>query len=152
MGRTFIIKGKYSFDYSERADLANQLAHCQINRGIVEDERKSVMATYKDRLDRLTWESGRLSRCVADGFEMRDFECSVTFDSTNRIKMFTDIRTGKHIDTKPMEPSDYQIEMQELEDKQREEEEAREKEDALRREEEERKAEEKPIKKTKKKS
>ena len=106
--RTEIVKGKYFFTEEEKANMSGSLAQKQIDKRIVEDERKSVMSDYKDRLDRFAWEINRLARGVVDGFEMRDFECRIVKDFEGHVKIYHDIHSGREIDRRPLDPSDYQ--------------------------------------------
>lgn len=104
---TVIHNGKYLFTDEEKARMASELANKQIDKRIIEDEKKSVVAQYKDRADRFDWEINKLSRAIVDGFEMRDFECRVEKDFQKHIKRFIDKRTGREIGTRPLDPSDY---------------------------------------------
>ena len=109
-----MIKGKYTFTDKERDELGRLLAQKQLDKRIIEDEKKSVMNTYADRLNRFSWEIHKISQGVHDGFEMRDFECRIVIRAKDHLKEFIDIHTNKIVDTRPMDPSDYQIEMDEV--------------------------------------
>ncbi len=106
--RTEIVKGQYFFTDEEKANMANLLAQKQLDKRIVEDERKSVMSDFKDRIDRFVWEINRLSRGVVDGFEMRDFECRIFKDFGAHVKIYYDIHSNREIARRPLDPSDYQ--------------------------------------------
>lgn len=109
--RTEIIKGKYLFTATEKAQMSNELAQTQIDKGLVEDEKKSIMAGYKDRLDRFDWDINRLSRNVVNGYEIRDFDCIIEKNFDKHTKRFIDKHTKKVIDERPLDPSDYQEEL-----------------------------------------
>ncbi len=108
---TQIARGKYRFTEEEKRDMAKQLAETQINKSIIENEKASSAAGYNDRLKRFDFDISRLSRNVVDGYEMRDFECRVVKDFVVRKKGFVDVHTGNTIDERPLDPSDYQKEL-----------------------------------------
>ena len=105
------INGKYKFTEEEKAKMASSLANKQIDMKILEDEKKSVMSGYKDRIDRFEWEVNRLSRNIVDGFEFRDFECRVEKDYDAHLKRYYCVDSGELIDERPLDPSDYQQEL-----------------------------------------
>lgn len=108
---TRITTGKYHFNEEEKKGISKELANKHVDRSIVEDEKKSVMSRFKDRLDRFKLDLGKLSRCVIDGYELREFECWIEKDYDKHIKRYIDIHTEKVVDERPLDPSDYQIEM-----------------------------------------
>ena len=110
---TVIERGKYRFSDKEKGEIANDLAQKQIDMKIVEDEKKSIMASYMDQLKRFLWDINRMSRDVVDGFEMRDFECIIEKDYKAHLKQYKDIHTGKIVAERPLDPSDYQQEFDE---------------------------------------
>lgn len=105
---TAIMPGKYFFTEEEKKTLSNQLANKQIDMRILEDEKKSVMSQYKDRIDRIKWDIARYSRNIVDGYEIRDFDCVVEKDYDAHLKRYVDERTGAIIAEKPLDPQDYQ--------------------------------------------
>ena len=116
---TVIERGKYRFSDKEKGEIANDLAKKQIDMKIVEDEKKSIMASYMDQLKRFLWDINRMSRDVVDGFEMRDFECIIEKDYKAHLKRYKDIHTGKIVAERPLDPSDYQQEFDEKKYKQK---------------------------------
>lgn len=109
--RKEIVKGKYHFSNEEKQELANRLANKQMDILLLKDEKKSVMSGYKDQLDRLSWETNQLSRGIVDGYEYRDFECTIEKDFDAHLKRYVDVHTGNLIDSRPLDPSDYQQEL-----------------------------------------
>lgn len=109
--KTKTVTGKYRFTRLEKEEMAGDLARTQMDKREVEDEKKSIMAGYKDRLDRFDFDINRLSRCVVNGYEMRDFECRVVKNFKTKTKKFIDIHSKKVISEQPLDPSDFQKEM-----------------------------------------
>jgi len=109
--KSVIIQGKYRFDDEEKKVISKELATRHVDMSIVEDEKKSIMSKYKDRLDRFKLDINVLSRCIIDGYEYRDFECYIEKDYDADIKRYMDVRTNEIIDERAMDPSDYQQEM-----------------------------------------
>lgn len=102
--KTVTMPGKYKFTEDEKKEIAGVLAR----KNMVEDEKKSVMSSYKDRIDRFEMDINKLSRNIIDGYEIRDFECRVEKNYDAHIKEYFCIHSGELIDTRPLDPSDYQ--------------------------------------------
>lgn len=109
--RTYLKTGKYIFKDSEKMELSRDLANKQIDKRLVEDEKKSAMSQYKDRLDRFDSDINRLSRNIINGYELREFECHMVKDFDAHIKKFIDIHTKIAVAEEPLDPSDYQGEL-----------------------------------------
>lgn len=103
--------GRYIFSEKEKKEIALKLANRQMDKGIVEDEKKSVMSQYKDRIDRIVMDINKMSRCLIDGYENRDFECHVDIDWAQNMKFYIAVETGKVVAERPLDPSDYQLSM-----------------------------------------
>lgn len=109
--KTVITSGKYFFSEDEKKEISKTLANKHVDMSIIEDEKKSVMSKYKDRIDRFKLDINILSRNIIDGHEYRDFECYIEKDYDAHIKRYIDIHTEETIDERPLDPSDYQQEM-----------------------------------------
>lgn len=103
--------GKYKFSDGEKAQMSKEFCTKQIDKEILESEKKSTMANYKDRIDKIQLDIRKLSRCVYDGYEMREFVCTVERDFEDHLKRFKDVHTGEIVDERPLDPSDYQQKM-----------------------------------------
>jgi len=64
----------------EVADCAMELARNIAKTNEQEDQKKSVMSAFKDRLDRLSLDTRVLARKVETGRDYREVECFWTFD------------------------------------------------------------------------
>ncbi len=101
--------GRYVFSEKEKKEIALKLANRQMDKGIVEDEKKSVMSQYKDRIDRIVMDINKMSRNLIDGYEHRDFECHVDIDWAKNMKFYVAVESGKIVAERPLDPSDYQL-------------------------------------------
>lgn len=102
------IQAKYHFKGTEKAEIANKLAQRQIDLVEREDEKKTVMASFTDKIKSIKLDISKLSRGYRDGWEYRDFECAVVYDHKKREKHFKDVQTGNVVDTVPFAPGDEQ--------------------------------------------
>ncbi len=106
---TVIQNGKYYFTDFEKQEIAVTLANKQVDKTAVEDEKKSSMSDFKDQIDRLSLDINKMSRLIINGYENRDFGM--------HVKRFIDIRTKNVIDERPLDPSDYQGQFDDLDEK-----------------------------------
>ncbi len=106
--KTTLAKGKYEFSDKEKQQMGQELALKYKDKAAINDEKQSVMSQFKDRIDRVELNINTLSRNINDGYELRDFECTVEKDFDAHLKHYRDVRTKKVISSVPLDPSDYQ--------------------------------------------
>ncbi len=68
---------KYEFTAHELRDIAEKLAIKTQELEQVEDEKKAVMSSYKERIERIQSDMKKAASLYKDGYEMRDIECVV---------------------------------------------------------------------------
>lgn len=105
---TVLAKGKYEFSNIEKQKMGQELALKYKDKQSIQDEFQSVKSQFKDRQDRVELNINTLSRNINDGYELRDFECTMEKDFDAHLKRFRDVRTKKIISEVPLDPSDYQ--------------------------------------------
>lgn len=105
---TVLTKGKYEFNDSEKQRMGEELALKYKDKASINDQKQSVMSQFKDLLDRVELNINTLSRNINDGYELRDFECTLEKDFDAHLKNFRCIRSKKIIASVPLDPSDYQ--------------------------------------------
>ncbi len=108
---TKVTQGKYVFNEDEKKEISKELANKQVDMNIVEDEKRSMVSQYKDRIDRFKFDINKLSRSIIDGFEYREFECWIEKDYDAHVKRYIDIHSNAVVAERPLDPSDYQQEM-----------------------------------------
>ncbi len=106
-----IVQAKYSFTKNEMKDIAEKMAERQGDLNIAENEKKSVLSQFKDKIDRVKLDIQVLSRNYRDGYEHRDYECNVVKDFKRKEVVFKDVHTGKVVLRKQFGPGDAQHEM-----------------------------------------
>jgi hypothetical protein len=95
----------------EKTVIAMNLANKQVDKGLVEDEKRSVMSKFKDQIDRICLDINKFSRNLIDGYEYRDFECHVEIDWASNTKRYIAVDGGSVISERALDPSDYQLKM-----------------------------------------
>jgi hypothetical protein len=107
---------KYTFSEEEKAQKAQQLARACKERNGIEDEKKSVMANFKAKIDSATAEMNLLSNQIANGYEYLTKTCVVIkdFDKGVREYFYEGVKVGEA----KLKPFDYQevIEFAEIEE------------------------------------
>lgn len=107
--QTCVIRAKYTFTDDERHTLATQLAHKILDHKSLDEERKSMMSNYKDKIDGVKVEISTLSNNIATGVEWREFRCTIEYDFEKKEKSFRDVYSKNIIETRALEPQDYQM-------------------------------------------
>jgi hypothetical protein len=112
---------RHVFDANERLELGNLLAAAMQTHGHVEDQMKSIVGDYKARLKTISVEGDQYAARIRDGYEMREIECIVHFNTaTNErgkpikklgMKRIVNASTKEFVRDEPMTPADLQSEM-----------------------------------------
>lgn len=105
------IKKNYEFTNEERQAMAKDLAKHEIDKNQIEDEKKSVMSGFKEKIDSLETKIKKLSHLVNNGYEERMYECNVVIDFDKKSKTFIDVVSGEVIDERVMDDAEYQMEL-----------------------------------------
>ena len=74
----------------------------------VEDEKKSVMASFTDRIKAKKIDINRFSRQVRDGWENRDHQTTLILDFKKREKLYRDVESKMIVKAESFGPGDDQ--------------------------------------------
>ena len=99
---------KYVFTDQEMRDIAERLAHKTQELTEVEDQKKAVMAEFKERIERISTEIKSSSQKYRAGYEMRDIECEIDRDYKTGEITYTRCDPGEVAKTKKMSMADRQ--------------------------------------------
>ena len=108
---------KYEFSAEEKRDNAQTLAIKTQDLEQAEDEKKSVMSTYKERIDKIALEVKSAARMYKDGYEMRDIECVVERDFDSGVVKFVRTDNGEIARTSKMTMAERQLTVDDALDK-----------------------------------
>ena len=78
----------------------------------LEDERKAVASSYKERIETCQMQMRRAARQYKDGFEMRDLECMVTRDYDTGTVSYVRTDNGECALIRPMTAGERQMRLQ----------------------------------------
>ena len=106
---TVKIRAKYRFTEQEKVEIAQRLAHKNLEQREVDEERKSMMSNFKDKIDAIKAEISQLSNNLSTGTDYREFTCTVKMDFKKKVKRFRDVYSHKIVDVRPLDPGDYQM-------------------------------------------
>ena len=115
---------KYEFHDSEKLEMGKEMAGLDREIKLLEEEKKAAMSSFKSRIDEKESRRTRLSNCVADGFEFRDIDCKIKYNSPkDGTKQIIRKDTGEVVDDVPMTTEELQEELdfKELQEAQKEE-------------------------------
>lgn len=102
------IQAKYVFTKEEKTEIATKLAQRQGERTDAELEKRTVLASFQDKIKRIILDIERLSRGYRDGYEYRQFEVYEILDYKKREKLYKSVIDGTVVDRKPFAPGDEQ--------------------------------------------
>ena len=86
---------RYTFTEDELKGKSRCLAHAIQTKTSIEEEKKSAMAQFKERIDGENALIGKLSRDINNGWEMRGIDCAIAYNTPN-----TGFKTITRNDTK----------------------------------------------------
>ncbi len=107
--RVMTIEAKAVLTIDEKNASANELAHKQKQLEQIEKDRKDRMASFKAQLDETKAQIAELSNKVTLGYEYRNFRCNLDIDFVKKIRIFKEVDTGEVVDTRAIDPDDYQM-------------------------------------------
>jgi hypothetical protein len=108
---------KYVFTDDEKRDIAETLAQKTQEQQEVEAEKKSVMSSYKDRLDKIAIDTSLAARMYKDGYEMRNMECRVERNTTTGYVRYVRTDTGEEVLKRKMSMSERQLTLDQFSEK-----------------------------------
>lgn len=98
----------YKYTPKEIAALSQTMAQTQIELSEVQEEKKSVMASFTERIKGKQVNITKLSRQVRDGYEKREHSCTLILDFKKKQKRYEDNLTKKVIKVEAFSPGDEQ--------------------------------------------
>lgn len=105
---------KYEFDQDEMNKIAGVLAIKTQELESIEDEKKAVMNTYKDRSAKIALEIKNAANQYKDGYEMRDIECIVERDFETGNVTYVRLDNGEIARTVTMTMQERQMKIDEV--------------------------------------
>jgi hypothetical protein len=107
-GEVRTVQVRYKFTPVEKATISQNLAQRQIEITELEDEKKSVVASFTERMKSKKCDIAKMSRQVRDGWENRDHECTLILDFKKKERRYRDNGTKKVVLTEAFAPADTQ--------------------------------------------
>ena len=105
---------KYTFSEEEKRDIAEKLANKTHELDGVEAEKKSVMSSFKDRIEGVQLEIKTAARLYQDGYEYRNIECEVDRDFDAGEVKYIRTDTGEVARTKKITMAERQRRIEEM--------------------------------------
>jgi len=108
---------KYEFTTEEKRDIAETLAIKTKDLEKAEDEKKSVMSAFKEKIDKISLDVKSSARKYTDGYEMRDIECVVERDFVSGEVRYIRTDNGVVARTSKMTMAERQMKIEDAEKK-----------------------------------
>ena len=102
-------QGKHLFSDIDKRRLSEELAEQCIRVEILDSELKKIKSDYKAKLDGVAAKIKEFSQKIQSGWELRDFECIIEKDLEEKTITYIDVDTDKIIESRKMEPHEYQL-------------------------------------------
>jgi len=104
---------KYTFNNVELRDIAETLAIKIQDKEAIEEQKKSVMSSFKEKIESVTTEINAAARKYKDRYEMKDIECFVERDFVNGEVRYVRTDNGEIAEKKKMTMADRQMHIDE---------------------------------------
>lgn len=104
---------KYDFTDEEKKEIAEELAIKTQQLDALEDEKKAVMSSYKEQIERLQSDVKGAATRYKDGYEMRDIECEVIRDFEDGTISFYRTDNGARVRVDKMTVAERQMKLTE---------------------------------------
>lgn len=105
------IEAKHEFTSDEKIGLLDSLSHAHQELSGIKDQAKHSAADYKNRAKAVENRISDLSNKATSGYELRPVECRVDFDPKKGVKHYLNRKTKEKIETRDMQPSDYELQL-----------------------------------------
>jgi hypothetical protein len=103
---------RHEFTKEERLEMGDSLAQAHNRMAAVEDEEAVMKAQIKDKKAGLEQIIGRLARNLGNGFEMRNVDCELVYDSPNVGEVtFRRKDNGEFVKARPMTETERQMDL-----------------------------------------
>lgn len=103
---------KVLYTDAERMEIADRLARANVAKVQLEEQKKTVDADLKARIEEQSEAIQRESRKLMSGYEYRDVECEITYDTPQPgWKTVARVDTGEIVRQAPMTEAELQAEL-----------------------------------------
>ena len=103
---------KYVFTDEEMREIAGKLAAATQELEDLENEKKAVASSYKERIDHAQLKARRESRRYRDGYEIRNIECRVLRNYDDGTINYVRTDNGESVLIRPMTAAEKQMRIQ----------------------------------------
>lgn len=106
------ILARHDFATAELADYGQQIGRIDQDIALLQRDAQDVAKDFKAKIEVKTTTRTALSQKLSNGYEMRERDAIVLFDTKKREKRFVDPHNKTHVfKTEPMTENDWQLEM-----------------------------------------
>ena len=102
---------RHDFTADEKLTMGSDLAGAYNRLQEIEEEESAIKAQIKERKAQVELKVGSLSRNLANGWEMRNVECTLKYDFPNVGEVTYLDGTGKEVKARPMTETERQMDL-----------------------------------------
>jgi len=99
------------FSEEEMVELGKELGQVEIEKSETENDKKSAMKTYNNKIDGFNVRIKTLSNQLNEGFEIVDVLCNIELDFTRKIRRYINVNTAVIEKEEALHREDYQLEI-----------------------------------------
>lgn len=103
---------KHLFNVEERNEIGTAFANLQLDLENQEQEKKSIMAEFKNRIEQIEASISQKATLLRQGYEYRQEKVLVQLDFKNKVKLFVDANSQELLHSEDLTVDDYQMKME----------------------------------------
>ena len=103
-----LVYARYVFTADELTAIATELSRKVLEQAAAEDEKKSIISSFKAKADELAASVNKLSENYRNGYDYRNIECELKLDFNLKLRRYFNIDTGETVKEEPLREEDYQ--------------------------------------------
>lgn len=103
---------RHQFTEEEKAKLADELCDKQYDKEKLEDEKKATNKKFAQEIEVLENIISGNAKLHRQGYELQEREANLHLDFENKCRVYTDVNNDDVLLTEPMEPQDFQMQIE----------------------------------------
>lgn len=105
---------KYDFTEDDKKEIAQKMAMKTLESGELEQQKKSVMTGFKNKIEAADLVARECANHLKDGYEMRSIECEVIRDYDDGVIRYVRVDNGECVRTDDITHEERQMHIDEL--------------------------------------
>jgi hypothetical protein len=107
----FPIEADYFFKNEEKQGMREELSEKLLEISEIESEKSTVASRYKSKIEEVSLSIDVVAGKIRSGKEVRTFDCFLTLDFEQKVRIYTDTKTGQVMRQEELTPQDFQLKL-----------------------------------------